>query len=377
MRFERPSNWIKHDGERLSPASLLRRGQHGPATNLGLSAFGATKTAPRISEESGPARTPSFRYRSLLVPVDGSPFSEHALPIALGIARRAGAEVRVIHVHAPLIPTFQPERSYHSGLDVWLKGRQERYLDGLVRRLAKVTSVPITPVFSENRDVADALWKAASAGTDLVVMATRRRGPLGRFWFGSVGDALVRRLSVPLLFVRGHDAPVDLTGDPILRHVLITLDGSQASEKVLEPALALGTLTDADHTLLRVIPWATDFSLGESGAEAPSSLNDSEQEKAWSYVRSTAKRLGGASIRLDPRLVLDEESTEKAILRYAQAHDADVIAVATRGYGGWARVFQGSVADRVVRGASVPVLVCRQYTKMDGGYPHDNVSERF
>ena len=40
-------------------------------------------------------------YRSLLVPLDGSTFAEHALPLALSIARRAGATLRVAQVHVP------------------------------------------------------------------------------------------------------------------------------------------------------------------------------------------------------------------------------------------------------------------------------------
>lgn len=47
-------------------------------------------------------------YRSLLVPLDGSPFGEQALPLALGIARRAGASVELVNVAAPL-PLVSPE----------------------------------------------------------------------------------------------------------------------------------------------------------------------------------------------------------------------------------------------------------------------------
>jgi Universal stress protein family len=64
----------------------------GPGPDMSLR--GAT-------EEVGLALTPPPRYRSLLVPVDNSPFGEHTLPIALGIARRAGAKVRVMHAHSP------------------------------------------------------------------------------------------------------------------------------------------------------------------------------------------------------------------------------------------------------------------------------------
>jgi hypothetical protein len=41
-------------------------------------------------------------FRSLLVPLDGSIFSEHALPFALDIAKRASAAVQLLQVHVPL-----------------------------------------------------------------------------------------------------------------------------------------------------------------------------------------------------------------------------------------------------------------------------------
>ncbi|HXG09198.1 MAG TPA: universal stress protein [Gemmataceae bacterium] len=367
MNHEHRSNWTRHHGGRPPPAVSDRWEQNGLATDRASSAFGENPTVQRTPEEVGLTLTPPPRYRSILVPVDGEPFGEHALPLALGIARRAGADVRVVHVHCPLQSTFQPDRLYpDSGLDAFLRRRQQAYLAGLFRRLRKVTSVPVTPVFLQGREVADSLCEAAGAGTDLVVMATHGRGPLGRFWFGSVADMLLRRLSVPLLFVRGYNAPADLTGDPLVRHVLVPLDGSAFAEQVLEPALALGTLTGADHTLLRVIPMATDYSLGYPAAGSQRPLADRQQAEAWEYLRRTTDRLGGRTLRIHPRIVHDEQPVAEAILHYAQTHDADLIALATRGRGGLARLFQGSVADRVVRGASVPVLVFRPDSEQEG-----------
>ncbi|HEU5101893.1 MAG TPA: universal stress protein [Roseiflexaceae bacterium] len=44
-------------------------------------------------------------YRSIMVPLDGSGFGEYALPYVLGLARRAGAHVHMVHVHAPPVAT--------------------------------------------------------------------------------------------------------------------------------------------------------------------------------------------------------------------------------------------------------------------------------
>jgi nucleotide-binding universal stress UspA family protein len=356
MKYEHRSNWIKHHGGQPPPAGSDR---WGLAVGRAPSVFGEGTAAQRATEEVGLTLTPPPRYRSLLVPVDGERFGEHALPLALGIARRTGAELRVLHVHCPMQPASRETLYYERGFDAFLRRRQQAYLDDLVRRLRKVTSVPVTPVFLQGREVADSLCEAAGAGTDLVVMATHGRGPLGRLWFGGVADVLMRRLSVPLLLVRGYSAPADLTGDPLMRHVLIPLDGSAVAEQVLEPALALGTMTGADHTLLRVIPAMTDYSVAYAGAGSQRPLADRHHAEAWKYLRRTAARLGGRTLRIHPRIVHDEQRVANAILRYAQAHDADLIALATQGREGLARLCRGSVADRVVRGASKPVLVIR------------------
>jgi nucleotide-binding universal stress UspA family protein len=307
------------------------------------------------------------RYRSLLVPVDGSPFGEHALPLALGIARRAGADIRVVHVHLPLEPIILRERiQHHSGLDAWLRRRQQEYLDGLIRRLARVTTVPVRPIFMEGCEITASLEAAARSGADLIVMASHGRGPLARLWCGNIADGLMRRLSIPLLLVRGYEAPADLAGDPLMRHVLVPLDGSELAERVLEPAVALGTLMGADHTLLHVAPLVTDSSVGYGGGSRrpPGSRRQAEM---WTYLRRVADRPGARTLRVHPRVVLDEQPTAASNLRYARAHDVDLIALATRGRGGLSRLLRGGVADRVARGASVPVLVFRPADEPGGG----------
>ncbi len=312
------------------------------------------------SEEVRLAFTPPARYRSLLVPLDGSSFGEHALPHALGLARRAGATVRLVQVHSPLESGFNPGRlSYDSGLDAWLRRRRQAYLDALTRRLAKVTPVRVAPLLAEGREIAASLCEVAGATTDLVVMATRARGPLGRLWHGGVADALLRRLTAPLLLVRGYDTPVDLTGDPAPRHVLIPLDGSEAAERILGPALGLGKLTGADHTLLRVLHQQRDSSLGYGRGGSHRTAGGRPQEEAWNYLRRLARRLGGKTAKVDARLLVADQATAASILWYAKTRNADLIALTTEWRGTLSQLFRGSVGDQVVRRATTPVLVVR------------------
>ena len=59
-----------------------------------------------------------------------------------------------------------------------------------------------------------------------VVMTTHARGPMGRFWLGSVTDELVRTLPIPLVAVHPSEKEPDLIIDKPVKHILIPLDGT-------------------------------------------------------------------------------------------------------------------------------------------------------
>jgi nucleotide-binding universal stress UspA family protein len=309
-------------------------------------------------------------YHSLLVPLDGSAFAEHALPLALSLARRAGAGLRLVRVYTPLQAMYAPDGLFFDAeLDDRLKLGQQEYLDGLVARLAAASGVPVTPVLLEGQDVATSVRAvAADTGADLVVMTTHGRGAVGRFWLGSVADKLIRELPMPLLLVRPGEAAPDFGREPVLKHLLLPLDGSPFAEQILEPAIALGSLMGADYTLLRVIkpvwPASCDFYGRDLGPEAESLLNQIEKaqgqirKEAEEYLGRVAERLRPQSLRVRTRVEV-EEQTAAAILKEAKAPAIDLIALGTHGRHGLSRLLLGSVADKVIRAATLPVLVHR------------------
>jgi len=303
-------------------------------------------------------------YRSLLVPLDGSAFAEHALPLALTIARRADATLRVAQVHVPIALSYggsmTPFFAFEAEANIM---EQERaYLQRVVKRLAAICPVPATTALLEGPAIAEMLnGHARTHGVDLIVMTTHGRGPLTRFWLGSVADELVRRASVPLLLVRPHDAIPDLAQEPVLRHFIIPLDGSKLAEKVLEPAVALGTLMQADFSLLRVygplietpIDPLCDATVG--GMERPP---DELKAMAETYLERVAERLRARGLTVRTHAVFGKRAAV-AILQEAQNRGIDLIALETHGRGGLNRLLVGSVADKVVRGTTIPVLVQR------------------
>jgi nucleotide-binding universal stress UspA family protein len=304
-------------------------------------------------------------YRSLLVPLDGSAFAEHALPLALAIARRAGAALTVVQVHVPfaLMDAERPSPGgYEAEAEARVLERERAYLDGVVKRVASLAPVPVTPALVEGPVVAELLsGQAAVANADLVVMASHGRGPLSRFWLGSVADEMVRRATTPLLLVRPQEAAPAWTADPVLRHLVVPLDGSALAEQVLESAIGLGRVMQAGYTLVRIYGPLVDAGLDPLGYATVGGFEPSDERlraEATDYLNRVAGRLQQQGFNVQTHAA-PAQSPASAILDAAQRLGVDLIALETHGRRGLLRLLLGSVADKVIRGASTPVLVHR------------------
>lgn len=314
-------------------------------------------------------------FHEITVPLDGSAHSEHALALAAAIADVAGARLTLVRVHTPLGRVTAVSGASMLEVDEYAIDRAQRYLDGLARDMAPelngdrlATRVLVGGVSAE------LLRYTRESGSDLVVMTTHGRGAVGRAWLGSVADRMVRRARVPILLLRpGERSPALPASAPAWLHVLVTLDGSDIAAQVLGSALALAKLMHARITLLRVVE-RTQLEFGYPSVPhgvvlEPRGLEDEVQE-ARAYVDGVADELHAAGAEVNAMVVVHPRPAE-AILETADAIGADLIALSTRGHGGLSRVFLGSVADKVLRGASVPVLLQRP----QAGRPEARVPE--
>jgi nucleotide-binding universal stress UspA family protein len=302
-------------------------------------------------------------FQSILVPLDGSSFGEQALPLALSIASRSGGAIQVVHVHVPLATIYaESMANVENTLDPGMKKQEQAYLDGVVRRVAAVSRVPISSALLEG-SIVDVLHEhIRGRGADLIVMTTHGRGPLSRWWLGSVTDEMLRHESVPLLVVRPQERPITLTRDEPPQHILVPLDASALAEQMLATAVELGGLTKAAYTLCRVVqPYVgAAFEAGglAIGAMVPPPIEPLRQEAA-DYLERVAHRLRNLGLGVETAVVVSDQPAA-AILDVAKDNHCDLIALETHGRGGLARLLVGSVADKVLRSASVPVLIHRR-----------------
>jgi len=140
--------------------------------------------------------------------------------------------------------------------------------------------------------------------------------------------------------------------------ILVPLDGSELSECSLSHVkdIALGCNT-AKVILMRIIEpiYLTGTVLAELGEDAVKSLEVKNKEGAIDYLNEKAKMLENAGIKVET--VIIEGHAANTILDYAKKESVDLIIMSTHGSTGIVRFMVGSVADKVIRHSSVPVLL--------------------
>jgi nucleotide-binding universal stress UspA family protein len=140
--------------------------------------------------------------------------------------------------------------------------------------------------------------------------------------------------------------------------ILVPLDGSNISEQALEPAIRIAEKFEASIMLLRVFtPELEPATAGMSLRYPTLSFAHEQQEcdKAEAYLRSMRAQWLGARVPISTRITTG--SAPEMIVDAARQTQADLIVMSTHGRTGLNRLVYGSVAEAVLRGAHLPVLL--------------------
>lgn len=137
--------------------------------------------------------------------------------------------------------------------------------------------------------------------------------------------------------------------------ILVPTDGSPEVETAIDHAIDLALVHDADIYTLYVVDTAAMGSLAvEGGWDGIHGALSDEGQAAVDRVREIAD---ARDIPVEGTVL--EGSPARRIVEHATDIDADVIVMGTHGRGGIDRLLLGSVAERVVRASTVPVLTVR------------------
>ena len=137
------------------------------------------------------------------------------------------------------------------------------------------------------------------------------------------------------------------------KRILLSLDGSTLAEQALPNAVAQAEHFQAELILLKVLePLTKHHSISP---EATWRVEKATRELASEYLERIA--VGVREKGVPVRVITVEGNPHGGIVSCAEAEQVDLIVLCARGHSGISRWLIGSVADRVMRGAHVPVLL--------------------
>lgn len=299
-------------------------------------------------------------YRVIMVPTDGSGFDREAIRVALRMAERSGAKIRLVRVLAT--GSFFGMAAASEGTAVAaeiVRSERDRALGELYALAAecRVTSTADLTVDLHTGPVADVLeGYARRHEVDLIVISTHGRSGLSRLTLGSVTDSLIRHTTIPVLVVKPPTSYLNPQINEAFRHIVVPLDGSTLAEQILPRVMALATIEDAEITLLNVL---IPRSHSQKDIVDPSlPWWDKDISVARQYLFGIAAKLRRNGIPVTTDIVIGE-NVPNTIGDFASRERADLIAIATHGRGGLARLIHGSVADAVMHSARMSMLVLK------------------
>jgi nucleotide-binding universal stress UspA family protein len=278
----------------------------------------------------------------ILIPLDGSPTSESALPWAQALAPRLEAGLLLVGVVDPFQsgPTGQAP-SMALRLTEHLQSDREKYLQHQASLQSPGTAWKC--LMGSPARVLGSLAQPEHCGA--VIMASHGRSGGARWFLGSVAESVLRQSGVPVLLVR-PDCTVPPTG---FARALLPLDGSPESRAFL-PRLKPWLAPNAEVLLVR-----------SSGFDAHDYLNVADpggHQQVLQHMEDELAQVELEGFRVS-RHVLDGDAAE-CIVAMAKEHHCDLVAMSTHGRSGWQRFLLGSVTEKVARRAACPVLAFPQ-----------------
>jgi nucleotide-binding universal stress UspA family protein len=276
--------------------------------------------------------------------LDGSRYAAQAVPYAKAVCQTTGA-------HMTLLSSVKNHTQQLQEQFEETSAQRQTYLDGVAAELRRENvevESQVRPGFLA--DATEAL--VDEKDIDLVVTSTRGNSANKHWLSGGVSSKLMRRITTPVLLVHAGD---ELDGDKAeVGRILVSLDGSIFSERVLPYARALAAAFSSELVLLTVpeVPEVEDY---RAPMEAVESIRSQMVSTMQDFLDAVARSLREDGI--DVRTLTKGSLPVRTIVSVGDEEEADMIMLTSRGRGGWDLLFMGSVAERVVDQTTTAVFM--------------------
>jgi nucleotide-binding universal stress UspA family protein len=285
-------------------------------------------------------------YENILLPFDGSERAAEALHHAAEIAHWADATIHILFVadttrdSVTVVENQVVDALVQEGEDIVENAEKTLHTLGSDYKSDVVQGNP-APTIVEYAERYD---------HDLIVMPTHGRKGVSRYLLGSVTEKVIRLASVPVLTARMQ--PDEQLAFPY-ENILIPTDGSAGGARAAEYGLSLAAALDATVHGLSIVD---ERSLG---LDVRSSVSGQDREQtATNAVEDVVSKAETYGVTNTVRHI-EHGTPVQEILDTIDSNNIDAVVMGTTGKRGTDRILLGSVAEKTVRSAPVPVITVK------------------
>jgi nucleotide-binding universal stress UspA family protein len=284
-------------------------------------------------------------YEDILLPFDGSDGAAEALHHAAEVAHWTDATIHVLFVadtareSITVVETQVVDALVREGEDIVEEAEKTLQTLGAEYDSDVVQGRPAQTIV-EYADQYD---------HDLILMPTHGREGVSRYLLGSVTEQVVRLASVPVLTARMQ--PDEQLTFPY-ENILVPTDGSTSAARAAEHSLSLASALDATVHVLSVVDETV------LGPDVRSTISAEREQVATDAVDDFVAKAERHGVSNTVRHV-ERGSPIEVILDTIDANDIHAVVMGTTGRRGSERILLGSVAEKTVRSAPVPVITVR------------------
>jgi len=281
------------------------------------------------------------RYRKILVAIDGSESSKHALRESFKLATDEKSWVTVVSV----IPRYEGDlgATWISNVREAMKKPCQIALSE-AENMAKKERVLIKTVCEEGEIYERIVDLADAENSDLIVMGRKGMSKLSKALVGSVTARVIGHSQKDVLVVP--------EGTSIgWKNIVFATDGSKYSEAATNKVIDFAKSYGSEIKAVSVVDVTEEFM-----ARAPGAVEDLVK-KAKEIVEDVRKKASSEGINAEG--IVREGDAYKVIVNIAKKQEANAIMMGSHGRTGLRRLLMGSVTERVIGNAPCPVLIVK------------------
>src|SRR5690554_6019559 len=276
--------------------------------------------------------------KKILVPVDFSKHSEHALEVAAAIAKKQNSEIVALHMMGlnDAVVTRNQSKEVFEAM-YYMRLAEKQFADLLSKEYLKGVKVSESVHnyinFNEINDIAKEM------NIDLIVMGSHGTTGMKEVFVGSNTEKVVRTSEIPVLVIKHRSENFNPKSG------IFACDFLENSIEPFKRAKRIFDMLDINMELL-YINLAGDFrSTREIEKRILKFLTDANDPNPLDTLNRVVQ--------------YSDYSVESGIFAYSQVANADIIALPTQGRQGLAHFFSGIIGEDVVNHSDLPVMTFR------------------